>query len=198
MSGSGEQTATDPGADDSVKVIKRYTNRKLYDTVESRYVTLEEIGEMVKGGAEVRIIDNRTKEDITSVTLTQIIFEEEKREGQMPLGVLRRIIQGGGEAVQGFITERVTPQVGKIREEAEARVGRLWKREESAAPPPPVREVFQQSQRTVEEWQRRVDEHVRSALEAVTGLPHLQRELQRLHDRLDALEKRLAEAEKRP
>ena len=61
------------------KVIKRYANRKLYDTVESRYVTLEEIAEMVKAGAEVRIVDNRTKDDLTSVTLAQIIFEEERR-----------------------------------------------------------------------------------------------------------------------
>src|ERR1700694_1123238 len=84
------------------KVIKRYTNRKLYDTVESRYVTLEEIAEMVKGGVEVRIVDNRTKEDLTSITLAQIIFEEEKRQGQMPLGVLKRIIQGGGSVVSDF------------------------------------------------------------------------------------------------
>ena len=54
------------------KVIKRYTNRKLYDTVESRYVTLEEIAEMVKTGTDVKIVDNRTKEDLTSVTLAQI------------------------------------------------------------------------------------------------------------------------------
>ncbi len=71
------------------KVIKRYTNRKLYDTVESRYVTLDEIAQMIKGGAEVKVLDNRTKEDLTSVTLAQIIFEEEKKRSQMPLGVLR-------------------------------------------------------------------------------------------------------------
>ncbi len=56
------------------KVIKRYTNRKLYDTVESRYVTLDEIAQMIKGGAEVKIVYNRSKEDLTSVTLAQIIF----------------------------------------------------------------------------------------------------------------------------
>ncbi len=195
-SGNGENPAESASQDGSVKVIKRYTNRKLYDTEESRYVTLEEIGEMVRGGTEVRIIDNRTKEDITSVTLAQIIFEEEKREGQMPLGVLRKIIQDGGSAVQGFISEKVTPQVGKLREEAGVRVGRLWKRDESAPPAPPVREAFQSSQRAVEEWQRRVDERVRSAVEAVTGLAHLQRELARLHERLDALEEKLSKLEK--
>ncbi len=67
------QKATAPTKD--VKIIKRYTNRKLYDTVESRYVTLDEIAAMVKAGAEVKIIDNRSKEDLTTVTLAQIIFE---------------------------------------------------------------------------------------------------------------------------
>ena len=61
------------------KVIKRYTNRKLYDTVESRYVTLDEIAEMVKQGVEVKIVDNRSKEDLTSVTLAQIVFKKRRR-----------------------------------------------------------------------------------------------------------------------
>jgi polyhydroxyalkanoate synthesis repressor PhaR len=171
----------------AVKIIKRYTNRKLYDTVESRYVTLDEIAEMVKGGLEVKIIDNRTKEDLTSITLAQIIFEEEKRDGQMPLGLLKRLIQGGGTAVQDFITERVGAKVGALREEA----GRFFKREDTR-PPPNVRELFSSSQRVVEEWQRRVDDRVRSVVEAVTGLTHLQRELQRLHERLDSLDRKIA------
>ena len=83
------------------KVIKRYTNRKLYDTVESRYVTLDEIAHMIKGGAEVKIIDNRTKEDLTSVTLAQIIFEEEKRGPRLPVEGLRRIIRTGLPAQTG-------------------------------------------------------------------------------------------------
>src|SRR3974390_2674698 len=81
------------------KVIKRYTNRKLYDTVESRYVTLDEIAEMIKQGTEVKIVDNRSKDDLTSVTLAQIIFEEEKKQNQMPLSVLREIIRRPGDAL---------------------------------------------------------------------------------------------------
>ena len=64
------------------KVIKRYSNRKLYDTERSCYVTLDEISQMVKDGVEVKIIDNKTKDDLTSVTLTQIIFAEEKKQKQ--------------------------------------------------------------------------------------------------------------------
>src|SRR5688572_24269204 len=84
------------------KVIKRYSNRKLYDTERSKYVTLDEIAKMIKAGEEVRIIDNETKEDLTSVTLTQIIYEEEKRESRMPLSMLRNLIQTGGVALSEF------------------------------------------------------------------------------------------------
>ena len=63
-----------------VRVIKRYANRKLYDTQHSRYVTLEQISDMIREGDDVQIIDNKTKEDLTSVTLAQIIFEEEKKQ----------------------------------------------------------------------------------------------------------------------
>src|SRR6186997_613659 len=73
---------------------------------------------MVKQGAEVKIVDNRTKEDLTSVTLAQIIFEEEKKKNQMPLTVLREIIRRPGESLQGFIQKEVSPRVASIREEA--------------------------------------------------------------------------------
>src|SRR5687768_1371635 len=80
------------------RVIKRYANRKLYDTQHSRYVTLDQISEMIRAGDEVKIVDNKTKEDLTSVTLAQIIFEEEKKQRSfLPLGAMRNIIQNGGE-----------------------------------------------------------------------------------------------------
>ncbi|MFY0580386.1 polyhydroxyalkanoate synthesis regulator DNA-binding domain-containing protein [Cystobacter fuscus] len=113
------------------KVIKRYTNRKLYDTVESRYVTLDEIAAMIKEGVEVQIVDNKTKEDLTSVTLAQIIFEEEKKRNRMPLTVLREIIRHPGESLTDFIQKAVTPRVASIREEAESRLDKLLRREEA-------------------------------------------------------------------
>ncbi len=131
--------AAPPSAAVEPKVIKRYTNRKLYDTVESRYVTLEEIAEMVKGGAEVRIVDNRTKEDLTSVTLAQIIFEEEKKTSKMPLDMLRDIIRTGGNSVQTFFQKEITSRVLDIREGAEQLRDRLFKREgEDGGEAPPT------------------------------------------------------------
>src|SRR5215204_5654578 len=80
------------------RIIKRYANRKLYDTEHSRYVTLDQISEMIRNGDDVKIVDNKTKEDLTTVTLAQIIFEEEKKQRSfLPLGAMRSIIQSGGE-----------------------------------------------------------------------------------------------------
>ncbi|WPB79385.1 polyhydroxyalkanoate synthesis regulator DNA-binding domain-containing protein [Archangium violaceum] len=200
------------------KVIKRYTNRKLYDTVESRYVTLDEIAAMIKEGVEVQIVDNRTKEDLTSVTLAQIIFEEEKKRNRMPLTVLREIIRHPGESLTGFIQKEVTPRVVSIREEAESRLDKLLRREdkredgtEEAAPPPAEQTAEQQdanapggpaellkaSQRALEDWQRKIDERVKHAVENLTGnLPALGRDMQVLTQRLEELEKKLDELEK--
>jgi polyhydroxyalkanoate synthesis repressor PhaR len=76
------------------KVIKRYQNRKLYDTHQSCYVTLDEIADMIVRGEEVMVIDNRTKKDITSSTLTQIIFEKQKRSKTLiPVMTLRKTTQ---------------------------------------------------------------------------------------------------------
>src|SRR6188472_4648917 len=88
------------------RIIKRYANRKLYDTQHSRYVTLDQIAEMIRNGDDVKIVDNKTKEDLTSVTLAQIIFEEEKKQKSfLPLQAMRNIIQSGGESISQFVTQ---------------------------------------------------------------------------------------------
>lgn len=190
------------------KIIKRYTNRKLYDTVESRYVTLDEIAEMIKAGSEVQIVDNRSKEDLTSVTLAQIIFEEEKKQNQMPLAVLREIIRHPGESISGFIQKELGPRVASIREEAESRIDRLLRREDGkeATPPPPSAEgeqaggadILKASQRVLEDWQRKVDERVKLVVEGIVGsLPAMGRDLQTLLQKMDELEKKIDALEKK-
>jgi polyhydroxyalkanoate synthesis repressor PhaR len=186
------------------KVIKRYTNRKLYDTVESRYVTLDEIAQMIKGGAEVKIIDNRSKEDLTSVTLAQIIFEEEKKRSQMPLGVLREIIRNGGEAVAGFYAEKAGTLAGKLgelrnkteslREDLEQRVRGvtgIFRQGEGGGP---VKEVMAAGERAVDEIRERVDTAVKTVVESL-GAPTAS-EIDRLQKRIQELEKRIAELTK--
>src|SRR3954454_7146555 len=188
------------------KVIKRYTNRKLYDTVESRYVTLDEIAQMIKGGAEVKIIDNRSKEDLTSVPLAQIIFEEEKKRSQMPLGVLREIIRHGGEAVAGFYQEKAGTLAGKlgelksrtevIREDLEQRVRGvtgMFRKEEGG--PSPVKDVMAAGERAVDELRGKVDTAVKSVVETLGG-PAPAAEIDRLQKRVQELEKKIADLTK--
>src|SRR3954469_6350699 len=87
------------------RVVKRYANRKLYDTQRSRYVTLEQIANMIRAGEDVKIVDNNSKDDLTALTLTQILFEEEKKGGFLPLAALRNIIQSGGQSISSIATQ---------------------------------------------------------------------------------------------
>ena len=94
------------------RVIKRYSNRKLYDTQDSRYVTLLQIAEMVRGGEEVQIIDNNSKEDLTEVTLAQIIYEEQKAHSRsVPLQTLKELIHQRTEKV---LTELREGPIGRL------------------------------------------------------------------------------------
>ena len=89
-----------------VKIIKRYQNRKLYDTDASCYVTLDEIAEMIQQGEEVTVVDNRNQKDITAATLTQIIFEKQKRsDSPIPITTLRHIIQQGDGSFTSFLAK---------------------------------------------------------------------------------------------
>lgn len=109
------------------RVIKRYHNRKLYDTSSSTYVTLEDIAMLIKRGDEVQIVDNKTKDDITGQTLAQIIVEEEKKKkGALPLDILRDLIRAGGETlrslvqnefthVRAFVEEKVKPTIENVQ-----------------------------------------------------------------------------------
>lgn len=97
----------------SPKIIKRYQNRKLYDTQQSCYVTLDDIAKMIRNSEEVTVIDNKTKRDITASTLSQIIFEAEKKAGDYaPLYVLRDIIQNGNGSMSSYLAklEVFTPE----------------------------------------------------------------------------------------
>lgn len=101
------------------KVIKRYSNRKLYDTESSKYVTLDELSEMIKAGDDIQIIDNKSKSDLTSATLAQIIFESEKKQSRMPLDMLRNLIQSSGDAIGDFFDKQVKTPVETARHSAQ-------------------------------------------------------------------------------
>ncbi len=88
------------------KIVKRYQNRKLYDTQQSCYVTLDDIAKMIRANEDVIVIDNKTKNDITAATLTQIIFEAEKKSAHYaPLSTLRDVIQHENGSISAFLAK---------------------------------------------------------------------------------------------
>lgn len=98
-------------------LIKRYANRKLYNTETSRYITLKGIAELVERGEDVRVMDNETGADITSITLSQILVDNERRDHTgVPRTLLSDLIQRSGDALYGAIKRGVGDAQGGIEE----------------------------------------------------------------------------------
>jgi polyhydroxyalkanoate synthesis repressor PhaR len=190
------------------RIIKRYANRKLYDTQHSRYVTLEQISEMIRAGDDVKIIDNKSKEDLTSVTLAQIIFEEEKKKSFMPLTAMRHIIQSGGgwfaeaqRRVSSVLKRRDdgTPEPGPpVVDEAE-RVEDVEdddgddgpRRKEGLVVLRELRHWVADQQRALDDWQQRMDGKIRSAIEGLSPFAGVHRDVKALAERIAELEAKL-------
>ncbi len=173
-------------------LIKRYSNRKLYDTARSRYITLDELAEIVRGGQEVQVIDNKSKEDLTNVTLAQILYAQQKREKKgLSRHALRNLVQAPAELFQRF-----SQPVSQLRGEAVRQVGRLKAKANALDEGrQTVLEAIEALQRNLEEMQKRVDERVREALDAFTHMSELKREMNELRQRVVTLEARLGVGE---
>jgi polyhydroxyalkanoate synthesis repressor PhaR len=174
-----------------VKVIKRYQNRKLYDTHQSCYVTLDEIADMIMRGEEVAVVDNRTKKDITSSTLTQIIFEKQKRSKvTIPVITLRDIIQLGGGTFSGFLAKSVesgSSVLNRAKEDLEKAFGRAEN----------LRGAFQITQRAAEDLKRAIDEKAQNPGTSREVLNAAQSQLQNLSSQLNNIEKLIEAVENR-
>ena len=194
-------------ADETRRTIKRYSNRKLYDTRQSRYVTLLQIAEMVRAGEDVQIIDNATKEDKTDVTLALIISEELKaRPRAIPLATLKALIRHRGGKL---LTQLRESPIGRLmpRDEAGNEHDAMSGPEFAEGPNPPhlaannavnaeeshvSKEQPGGLRRTLEQWQHTIDDRIRAVVPHFSTIQELQGEVQQLSKRLEELEKRLA------
>ncbi|HEV7556427.1 MAG TPA: polyhydroxyalkanoate synthesis regulator DNA-binding domain-containing protein [Kofleriaceae bacterium] len=192
------------------RIIKRYANRKLYDTEHSRYVTLDQISEMIRHGDDVKIVDNKTKEDLTTVTLAQIIFEEEKKQRSfLPLAAMRNIIQSGGEWFAE--AQRRVQSILPIKKRDEpAKDGEL----DDSLPPEEnhhadgdddetahknalvsLREWVDHSKHRLEDWQKQVDNRIRGAIDGISQTispwASVNKDVRALADRIAELEQKL-------
>lgn len=190
-------SADQEGVSTERRVIKRYSNRKLYDTKDSRYVTLLQIADMVRAGEDVQIIDNATKEDKTDVTLALIISEELKAKPRgIPLVTLKALIRHRGEKLLSTLRE--------------GPFGRLMHKEAGDSQPPPSEPAVEEPKEdedltegkgpegkgfraTLEQWQHTIDERIRAVLPNFSAFRELQMEVKRISDRLDEIEKRLGD-----
>ena len=115
-----EQPKTDP------VIIKKYANRRLYNTQTSSYVTLDHLCDMVKAGTEFEVRDARTGDDITRSVLTQIIFEEEaKGQSLLPIKFLRQLIRFYGDSLQGFVPGYLDMSMDSFTKNQEAMRNRI-------------------------------------------------------------------------
>ena len=208
-----ESAAPQPAPSGPRRVIKRYSNRKLYDTKDSRYVTLLQIAEMVRGGEEVQIIDNNTKEDLTEVTLAQIIYEEQKQKASsrsVPLQTLKELIHQRTEKVLGDLREsplgRLIPGTGKSEPPGTAAAGAVGApaaavptqatspsddHAASAAGAAGKPSLVEQAKGPWEDWQHKVDERVKAVIPSLLPWQQLQHEIKRLNARIEELEEKL-------
>jgi polyhydroxyalkanoate synthesis repressor PhaR len=117
-------------APQSAVVIKKYANRRLYNTSTSTYVTLDDLSVMVKGGTDFLVYDAKTGEDITRSVLTQIIFEEEnKGTNLLPINFLRQLIRFYGDSMQAFVPgflEFSLENLGKEQEKFRTQLMDVW------------------------------------------------------------------------
>lgn len=114
-------------------IIKRYPNRKLYDTTDKTYITLDRVADLIRHGSDVQVVDYATGEDLTTVTLSQILFEQEKKQsGFLPRPLLTGLVKAGGETLDSMRRILIKPLelIAHVDEEIEQRIQVLVDRNE--------------------------------------------------------------------
>lgn len=177
----------------ATKTIKRYGNRKLYDTHQSRYVTLEEISRMVRSSEDIRVIDNKTQEDLTSVTLAQIMLEEEKaKKNAYPLSLLKNLVQQSGESLTELVLKG-KESISTMKLEGKEQIFRIIEKgqettEEGALL---VKEWLANQHRALDLLQKKIDERIKYFFFHLSGLDELEKQIQELENKISHLEKKL-------
>lgn len=179
------------------RIVKKYQNRKLYDTKDSCYITLDDIAKMVKRGEEVKVIDNKTKNDVTSVILTQILVEQEKStKSILPLTMLRDIIQHGQGSLFDFIQRYVILGVNSTQEkvaEAERYINRLVDRGDLSKVEGKnlLKEVVDAPSKGQEEFDNYIGTRVSTLVRETTKLSSIDDSITNLQTKLQNLEQKL-------
>lgn len=119
MARTSNKSQKESGADGSSTpiIIKKYANRRLYNTDKSCYITLDDLAAMTRGGTEFTVVDAKSGDDITRGVLTQIIMEEEARgQTMLPVSFLRQLISMYGDSMQGMVPQYLEASMDSFRQ----------------------------------------------------------------------------------
>jgi polyhydroxyalkanoate synthesis repressor PhaR len=177
-------------------LIKRYPNRKLYNTDAKRYITLDSIADLIRDGYDVEVRDHETSEDLTGVTLSQIIFEREKKDNDyLPNILLTNLIRAGGDTF-GYVKRSVQASLNAVKaleSEVDERIDALVRRGEMAEEDASrLREELSRERLSNLIDPRLVDTRVEAALHRLNipsrlDVVNLQSQLEQLNQALDVL-----------
>ncbi len=181
--------------DKKPRVIKRYQNRKLYDTYNSCYVTLDDIAKFIKAGEDITVIDNKNHDDLTCVTLTQIILEEgKKKKNLLPLSALKDIISSGGEQIASFVQKSIqSVSISNVKDEAEKVIDKIKDELEDGSSY--IKDFFTKSHHGVDEVSRKL-EHTLKTVGKLTNAAFLKSEIRSFRKKVADLERKLRSMDK--
>lgn len=159
-------------------------------------MTLDEISRMIRRGEDVKVVDNRTQEDLTNVTFTQIMLEQEKsRKSFLPRSLLRGLLEQGGESLLDLL-QKGKESIAIMKSEAEEQISRIIDRtgdprEERSGL---LRDWISAPQKTLDLLQKRIDDRIRYFFFHLTGLDEIEKQIQDLEQQVVRLEKRLTDS----
>jgi polyhydroxyalkanoate synthesis repressor PhaR len=155
------------------RIIKKYANRRLYDTADSRYIALDDVRQLVAGGEQFRVIDARSGEDITRSILLQIIVEqEEKGQPMLSTRLLEQIIVNYGDTLQSFVGTYLEKSMDAFMRQQRT----LQDQMESMLRMAPSSVLKEMAERNLELWKSMQENIVKAYLPGVTGKPDKDRE----------------------
>jgi polyhydroxyalkanoate synthesis repressor PhaR len=177
-----------------MRTIKRYSNRKLYDTEDKRYITLEQIAVLVRENQDIKVVDNQTGEDLTTVTLSQILLEQEKRkETSLPKSFFMNLIQRSATQVADFTKKNVLTYFDSSfasEQEVEANVDKLVQAGEVSMDE--ARKLKDEIKSRTASFKKKIDEVVESRVQAVLERLNIpsKGDIAKLNERLDEVTKK--------
>lgn len=175
---------------EEIRVIKKYPNRKFYDTWNSSYVTLEDIANMVKRGYDIKVIDNKSGEDITPIILSQLFFEEgKKRKATLPINVLKKLIMGGEDSITQFFSRLTQSSIQSIKDKSDKFIDST---DDGLAK---MKDMLLSTQKMLDDFQKRVDQKTKDFLERLALAPSQVREIEMLQQKVEDLEEKIKDLE---